>query len=259
MRSIGTRYPRGGSAAWLGDGPAATLLRNAFFGVAPAPAGVTGSLNATEAGADIAALSGGVLVSGALAATESGSDTAVIAGGAPGSVVGGLSATEATSDTATASGRVLVQGTLSAQEVGGDTADITNVVAIAPDEPAGFAAEIDLRRWYVRRGKRLHIFDRAEDADAFLDAERQAADAVAQAQKTSRRARKRLRAKLVPTPAQTIDVDQLTRWAAEFNLDANLPALMARQDYARIDQLMAAAWAMQDERDVEELLLLSTI
>ena len=63
-----------------------------------AAAAITGTLAATETGADVAAATGDVLVQGTLAATESGSDTCA------------------------ATGRVLVQGVLAAVETGQDGA-----------------------------------------------------------------------------------------------------------------------------------------
>ena len=136
-------------------------------------------------------------------------------------------------------------------------------VAQPPTEPpppvvaADFVGDVKVHRWYVRRGKKLHIFDRADQADAFIDAQQQAADAVALAQKTSRRARQRVRARIeLPEPDQTIDVDQLARWVAELQIGANLPALIAQQDYAQVAQLQAIAQALQDEQDEEEAELL---
>ena len=38
-RSIGTRYPRGGSQLWLGNEPGSVVLRNEFFGAAVSDAG----------------------------------------------------------------------------------------------------------------------------------------------------------------------------------------------------------------------------
>lgn len=85
--------------------------------------GVTGTLAATESGADTAALSGQVVVTGALAATESGADTAALSGAVI--VAGALSAVEAGDDSAAAAGVVVVQGALSATDAGADTAAIS--------------------------------------------------------------------------------------------------------------------------------------
>ena len=119
-----------------------------------------------------------------------------------------------------------------------------------------YTQEVSLKKWYVRRGKKLHIFNTAQDADQYLESEALAEAAVAKAQKTSRLARKRLRAKVIKAlPDQTIDLDLLGKLIDRFSIPAELPNLIAQQDYERVMQIMALAAEMQDEEDVEMLLL----
>lgn len=89
---------------------------------------VQGSLAATESGSDIAALTGDVIVQGTVAATETGSDTAASTGDVI--VQGSLSATESGSDTSTTSGKVIVQGSLAATESGSDTVTSTGTITV---------------------------------------------------------------------------------------------------------------------------------
>lgn len=118
-----------------------------------------------------------------------------------------------------------------------------------------YSAEVELRPWYVKRGKKIHLFSSGRDADAFIEAQEQADKAIAEAQKTSRRARKRLREKIVTVdPIQTVDIDLLSK-AVEYFALPQLPALLAQQDFERVMQIMAMAQEMQDEEDVELLLL----
>ena len=126
-----------------------------------------------------------------------------------------------------------------------------------PPVEATFSAEIDLsRKWYVRRGKKIHLFSSGSDADAFIEAQEQADKAIAEAQKTSRRARKRLREKIVTVdPIQTVDIDLLSKAVEYFSLPP-LPDLLAQQDFERVMQIMALAQEMQDEEDIEMLLLM---
>lgn len=94
--------------------------------VAGGGGGVTGSLNATEAGSDAAAFSAASTASGNLAATETGSDTAAIASQV--TATGSLAATEVGSDTAAISGgNPAAIGSMAAQEVGSDTAAISGI------------------------------------------------------------------------------------------------------------------------------------
>ena len=119
-----------------------------------------------------------------------------------------------------------------------------------------YSAEIVLKPWYVKRKKRIYVFNSAQEADAYLAAEAEAEAAVAKAQKTSRRARKRLRDKLITVePINTVDIDWLSELIAHFKIQADLAALLAQQDYERVLQILALAMEMQDEEDIELLLL----
>ncbi|MCR4302110.1 MAG: variable large family protein, partial [Sulfuricaulis sp.] len=90
---------------------------------------VDGSLAATESGADVAALAGTVLIDGALAATESGSDVAALAGDVL--ISGAMAAQESGADVLAASGGAVSTGALAAQEAGSDTAAATGSVLVA--------------------------------------------------------------------------------------------------------------------------------
>lgn len=112
----------------LEDGPPVSWgARLLTVGAVVIPA-ATGSLAATETGADTAALVGDVLVTGTLAATESGSDTAALTGDV---LVGGaLAVTETGADTAALAGDVLIDGALAAVESGADTAAFSGAVPV---------------------------------------------------------------------------------------------------------------------------------
>ena len=131
-----------------------------------------------------------------------------------------------------------------------------SVAAFAFDAVKNFSAAIVLNPWYVKRKKRIYVFNSAQEADAYLAAEAEAEAAVAKAQKTSRRARKRLRDKIITVePIQTVDVDQLAQAVEHFSIPVDLPYLLAQQDFDRVMQILALAADMQDEEDVELLLL----
>ena len=110
------------------DQNAAAVLADFFFGAADT--GITGTLAATESGADTFASTGTVLVQGTLAATESGSDTFASTGTVQ--VQGALAATESGSDTFASTGTTTntVTGTLAATEAGSDTFASTGTVKV---------------------------------------------------------------------------------------------------------------------------------
>jgi len=118
-----------------------------------------------------------------------------------------------------------------------------------------FSAEIDLtprkQRYYVKRKKQILIFDSAEQADAFIDAERQAEETIQKAQKTSRLARKRLRTKIFKAIEQPeiVPIDY-----PEFR-SIQLPEFTTQQDLAEFVSIALIARDIQDEDDLEALLM----
>ena len=123
---------------------------------------------------------------------------------------------------------------------------------------SGFSQEVILkpRKYYLKRKKQILLFNSAEEADAFIESEAAAEKAIEQAQKTSRRARKRLRDKVIVKPVETVDTDYLSGLVERFNIPVNLPSLIAHQDFDRVMQIMRLAAEMQDEEDIELLLLM---
>ena len=119
-----------------------------------------------------------------------------------------------------------------------------------------FSQEIELRRrFYVKHKKKILVFNTAQEADDYLESLEQAEKAIQEAQKTSRRARQRLRRKIVTVePIQTVDIDLLSDAVSRFDLPT-LPNLIEQQDFARFMQILAIAQEMADEEDVELLLL----
>lgn len=111
---------------------------------------------------------------------------------------------------------------------------------------------------YIRRKGQILLFQSEQEVDAWLAAEQVAEEAVAQAKKTSRLARKRIRQRVyeaAPTP-EIINTNALELLVERFALAFNIGALVAE---VRIDQLLEAqalAWAMLEEEDLEMLLLM---
>lgn len=120
-----------------------------------------------------------------------------------------------------------------------------------------FSQEIKVNRWYVKRDKKLHIFANASDADAFIEANEKADEAIAQAQKTSRLARKRLRDRIISVapPETTVQIDYLAKLVSRYAIPVNLPELVVQQDWDRVMQIMEMALQAQDDEDIEMLLL----
>lgn len=119
------------------------------------------------------------------------------------------------------------------------------------EPPRNWIAEVELRRparrWYVRKGKRVILFDTPEQADAFIAADQPAKKKKARKQATI----------VIQAPAQTVDLDATTAMVERLSMPVDMPALIVQQDWARIVQIMEIAQEMQDEEDCVELLLLA--
>ena len=120
------------------------------------------------------------------------------------------------------------------------------------------SAEVNLKRWYVKRKNQLHIFNNADEADAFIEAADQAEDIAAA--KTSRRARKRARTHVYTesdvAPVETVQMDWLAAMVNRFAMPVDLPNLIELQAWERVMEIRVLAMEMQDEDDIETLLLM---
>lgn len=121
-----------------------------------------------------------------------------------------------------------------------------------------YSNEVELkpRRFYVRRGKQILLFNSAEEADQYIEAQELADKAIQDAQRTSRRARKRLRDRVVQVePLQTVDIPQVAQLVNRFDISVDLPKLIEQQAWERVMQIHALAMELQDEEEVLMLLL----
>lgn len=144
-------------------------------------------------------------------------------------------------------------GTFSFATVAHGTVAVISAVVAAVQT---FSQDVEVRKYYMRKGKKLLMFDSVDDANAYTKEEALALDAIAK--KTSRLARKRLRKHIVSVtmPAQTIDTDWLGEMMQRFSINFDLPALLAQEEYNRVMEIHALAMKMQDEEDVEMLLMM---
>lgn len=112
----------------------------------------------------------------------------------------------------------------------------------------------EVSRVYVRRGKKVLLFNTPEEADQFLLAEQAANEAIQKAQKTSRRSRKRLREKIYPA-AESIDLAEVEALSVRFNQSYDLPSLFQEAQFDQLVLIAERLRQMQDEEDVELLLM----
>lgn len=127
------------------------------------------------------------------------------------------------------------------------------LLAVEPTDAPSIPTN-EVSKVYVRRGKKVYLFNTPEEADQFLLAEQAANEAIQKAQKTSRRSRKRLREKIYPA-AESIDLVEVEALSVRFNQSYDLPALFQEAQFDQLVLIAERLRQMQDEEDVELLLL----
>lgn len=271
-------FPSGGGAPSAITGTGAVTEAGSDIASASGGVRVAGTAGTSESGTDTAAASGDVVVQGSSAAAESGQDTGASSGAVL--VQGALASSESGQDSAGVSGAVLVQGSASAAEMGEDVAaaggGATSVITgsaaltessedtasgegssgeVAPSNRPGF--EMGGRKIYIKRGKRIHIFDTVEDADSWVEAEEQAQQAIqtAKGKKKVKAKAKVYKALDEQLPHEVIRLDWLESLIDRFNIPIELPTLEARQDWLEVARIALLAKQLQDDEEVELLLL----
>jgi len=150
---------------------------------------------------------------------------------------------------------------------GGSQITITGSIAIteSPDVanfrgPSGntFSQEVEFRKFYVRKGKKILLFDSVDEAEEYIKAEQVAEEAIAKAKVSSRQERRKIKKRIIKDvlPAESIDTDWLAEMMQRFAINFDLPKLLAEQDYNRVMEIHAMAKAMQDDEDDIEMLLM---
>lgn len=212
----------------------------------PGTYALSGGAASLKAGRQITALAGAYGVTGGSAQLKTGRVLTALAG-----------SYQVTGGGATLTKIGAVAYTLTAlpgdYQLTGGSAELT--VTTPNNNRAGF--EMGGRRVYIKRGKRIHIFDTVEDADAWVEAEQQATQAIEKA-----KGKKKLKAKAKvykaldeQLPHEVIRLDWLESLVAHFNIPVELPTLEAKQDWMEVARIALLAQEMQDEEEVELLLM----
>lgn len=115
--------------------------------------------------------------------------------------------------------------------------------------------EMSSRKVYIKRGKRIHIFDSVEDADAWMEAEQQEIQAIRRAKPTPRKKAKVFKALDEAIPHEVVRLDVVRAMVDYLGIPVEMPTLEARQDWEEVARVALMARHMQDEEDIELLLV----
>ncbi len=111
------------------------------------------------------------------------------------------------------------------------------------------------RKYYIRRRKQILIFDSVAQVDAYIEAEEEAAEAIAKAK--SRGAKKRAIARVFKEQPEAVEITPLAELIESYKLPYNVGELIASENYQQIVDIQRIIQRIRDDEDEELLLLLA--
>lgn len=234
--------------AYTVTGGAAVIKRDRNLTASGGSYAVTGSSAIVEKDRWLTASGGSYAVAGGQAVIER--DRRLTATGGAYSLAGGA----ATITTTSTDAYVLTALGGSYAVTGGD-ASITLTPSQTPRNGGFEMGGPTPRKVYIKRGKRIHIFDTVEDADEWLEAEDKARQVVNVAKPKPQAKAKVFMALDEAVPHDVVRLDVVRSMVDYLGIPVEMPTLEARQDWAEVARVALMARHMQDEEDIELLLL----
>ena len=234
--------------AYTVTGGAAVIKRDRNLTASGGSYAVTGSSAIVEKDRRLTASGGSYAVAGGQAVIER--DRRLTATGGAYSLAGGA----ATITTTSTDAYVLTALGGSYAVTGGD-ASITLTPSQTPRNGGFEMGGPTPRKVYIKRGKRIHIFDTVEDADEWLEAEDKARQVVNVAKPKPQAKAKVFKALDEAVPHDVVRLDVVRSMVDYLGIPVEMPTLEARQDWAEVARVALMARHMQDEEDIELLLV----
>lgn len=234
--------------AYTVTGGAAVIKRDRNLTASGGSYAVTGSSAIVEKDRWLTASGGSYAVAGGQAVIER--DRRLTATGGAYSLAGGA----ATITTTSTDAYVLTALGGSYAVTGGD-ASITLTPSQTPRNGGFEMGGPTPRKVYIKRGKRIHIFDTVEDADEWLEAEDKARQVVNVAKPKPQAKAKVFKALDEAVPHDVVRLDVVRSMVDYLGIPVDMPTLEARQDWGEVARVALMARHMQDEEDIELLLV----
>jgi len=133
-----------------------------------------------------------------------------------------------------------------------DTSGVVEPPVVAT--PSGEVV-IEPKRYYVRRRGRLYLFNTAQEADSWIEADDAAQEAIEKAQTSSKRRRIARKVQRAAKPLEVVDIESLPTLASRYQVNLDVPRLMELQNFDELMRVRALILQMQDDEDIELLLM----
>lgn len=234
--------------AYTVTGGAAVIKRDRNLTASGGSYAVTGASAILEKDRRLTASGGAYAVDGGQAVIER--DRRLTAQGGAYSLAGGA----ATITTTSTNAYVLTALGGSYAVTGGD-ASITLTPSQTPRNGGFEMGGPTPRKVYIKRGKRIHIFDTVEDADEWLEAEDKARQFVNVAKPKPQAKARVFKALDGAVPHDVVRLDVVRSMVDYLGIPVEMPTLEARQDWDEVARVALMARHMQDEEDIELLLV----
>lgn len=233
--------------AYTVTGGAAVIKRDRNMTASGGSYAVTGSSAIVEKDRRLTASGGSYAVAGGQAVIER--DRRLTATGGAYSLAGG-----AATITTTSTDAYVLTALGGSYAVTGGHASITLTPSQTPRNGGFEMGGPTPRKVYIKRGKRIHIFDTVEDADEWLEAEDKARQVVNVAKPKPQAKAKVFKALDEAVPHDVVRIDVVRAMVDYLGIPVEMPTLEARQDWAEVVRVALMARQMQDEEDIELLL-----
>lgn len=234
--------------AYTVTGGAAVIKRDRNMTASGGSYAVTGSSAIVEKDRRLTASGGSYAVAGGQAVIER--DRRLTATGGAYSLAGG-----AATITTTSTDAYVLTALGGSYAVTGGHASITLTPSQMPRNGGFEMGGPTPRKVYIKRGKRIHIFDTVEDADEWLEAEDKARQVVNVAKPKPQAKAKVFKALDEAVPHDVVRLDVVRSMVDYLGIPVDMPTLEARQDWAEVARVALMARHMQDEEDIEMLLV----
>jgi len=230
-------------------GALGTATASGFRGVVNANRTISGALGTAVASGLAGNVNANRTIAGALGtATASGFQGAVTNGNTT-TITGSLGTAVASGFTGGVTWNRYIAGVLGVATASGFTGGVANGASSGGD------GGTSKRKYYIRRRKQILIFDSVAQVDAYIEAEEEAAEAIAKAK--SRGAKKRVIARVFKEQPEAVEITPLAELIESYKLPYNVGELIASENYQQIVDIQRIIQRIRDDEDEELLLLLA--
>lgn len=233
-------------------GALGTATASGLQGVVNANRTISGALGTAVASGLAGNVNANRTIAGALGTATASGFQGTVTNGNTTTITGSLGTAVATGFTGGVTWNRYIAGLLGVATASGFTGGVSNVTAT---QSGGGDGGTSKRKYYIRRRKQILIFDSVAQVDAYIEAEEEAAEAIAKAK--SRGAKKRVIARVFKEQPEAVEITPLAELIESYKLPYNVGELIASENYQQIVDIQRIIQRIRDDEDEELLLLLA--